>query len=102
MSEVNTMSRISIEQVKHVADLARLAMTDEEAELFTKQLDAIITFAEQLNELDTENVPPTSHVLDMRNVMREDEPEPGLPREEVLKNAPDQQDGQFRVPAILE
>ncbi|ABO65645.1 MULTISPECIES: Asp-tRNA(Asn)/Glu-tRNA(Gln) amidotransferase subunit GatC [Geobacillus] len=96
------MSRISIEQVKHVADLARLAMTDEEAELFTKQLDAIITFAEQLNELDTENVPPTSHVLDMRNVMREDEPEPGLPREEVLKNAPDQQDGQFRVPAILE
>ncbi|ADI25395.1 MULTISPECIES: Asp-tRNA(Asn)/Glu-tRNA(Gln) amidotransferase subunit GatC [Geobacillus] len=96
------MSRISIDQVKHVADLARLAITDEEAEMFAKQLDAIITFAEQLNELDTENVPPTSHVLDMRNVMREDIPEPGLPREEVLKNAPDQQDGQFRVPAILE
>lgn len=96
------MSRISIDQVKHVADLARLAITDEEAEMFTKQLDAIITFAEQLNELDTENVPPTSHVLDMKNVMREDIPEPGLPREEVLKNAPDQQDGQFRVPAILE
>ncbi|MGG3017694.1 Aspartyl-tRNA(Asn) amidotransferase subunit C Glutamyl-tRNA(Gln) amidotransferase subunit C [Geobacillus stearothermophilus] len=96
------MSRISIDQVKHVADLARLAITDEEAKMFTKQLDAIITFAEQLNELDTENVPPTSHVLDMRNVMREDIPEPGLPREEVLKNAPDQQDGQFRVPAILE
>lgn len=96
------MSRISIDQVKHVADLARLAITDEEAEMFTKQLDAIITFAEQLNELDTENVPPTSHVLDMKNVMREDVPEPGLPREEVLKNAPDQQGGQFRVPAILE
>ncbi|WPZ18674.1 Asp-tRNA(Asn)/Glu-tRNA(Gln) amidotransferase subunit GatC [Geobacillus subterraneus] len=96
------MSRISIEQVKHVADLARLAITEEEAEMFTKQLDAIITFAEQLNELDTENVPPTSHVLDMRNVMREDIPVLGLPREEVLKNAPDQQDGQFRVPAILE
>lgn len=96
------MSRISIDQVKHVADLARLAITDEEAEMFAKQLDAIITFAEQLNELDTENVPPTSHVLDMRNVMREDIPEPGLPREEVLKNAPNQQDGQFRVPAILE
>ncbi|OQP04152.1 aspartyl/glutamyl-tRNA(Asn/Gln) amidotransferase subunit C [Geobacillus sp. 46C-IIa] len=96
------MSRISIDQVKHVADLARLAITEEEAEMFTKQLDAIITFAEQLNELDTENVPPTSHVLDMRNVMREDIPAPGLPREEVLKNAPDQQDGQFRVPAILE
>ncbi|MBB6283550.1 Asp-tRNA(Asn)/Glu-tRNA(Gln) amidotransferase subunit GatC [Geobacillus subterraneus] len=96
------MSRISMDQVKHVADLARLAITEEEAEMFTKQLDAIITFAEQLNELDTESVPPTSHVLDMRNVMREDIPAPGLPREEVLKNAPDQQDGQFRVPAILE
>jgi aspartyl-tRNA(Asn)/glutamyl-tRNA(Gln) amidotransferase subunit C len=96
------MSRISIEQVKHVAHLARLAITDEEAEMFTKQLDAIITFAEQLNELDTENVPPTSHVLDMKNVMREDVPTPGIPREEVLKNAPDHQDGQFRVPAITD
>ncbi|ANB56384.1 aspartyl/glutamyl-tRNA(Asn/Gln) amidotransferase, C subunit [Anoxybacillus sp. B7M1] len=96
------MSRISIEQVKHVAHLARLAITEEEAEMFTKQLDAIITFAEQLNELDTENVPPTSHVLNMKNVMREDVPAQGLPLEDVLKNAPDQQDGQFRVPAILE
>ncbi|WP_027410409.1 Asp-tRNA(Asn)/Glu-tRNA(Gln) amidotransferase subunit GatC [Anoxybacteroides tepidamans] len=96
------MSRISIDQVKHVAHLARLAITEEEAEMFTKQLDAIITFAEQLNELDTENVPPTSHVLNMKNVMREDVPAQGLPLEEVLKNAPDQRDGQFRVPAILE
>lgn len=96
------MSRISIEQVKHVAHLARLAITEEEATMFAKQLDAIITFAEQLNELDTENVPPTSHVLNMKNVMREDVPAAGLPLEEVLKNAPDQQDGQFRVPAILE
>ncbi|WP_462412774.1 Asp-tRNA(Asn)/Glu-tRNA(Gln) amidotransferase subunit GatC [Neobacillus sp. Marseille-QA0830] len=95
------MSRISTDQVKYVANLARLAITEEEAELFTKQLDAIITFAEQLNELDTENVPPTYHVLDMKNVLREDVPKPGLPREEVLKNAPDSQDGQFKVPAIL-
>jgi len=99
---VKEMSRISIEQVKHVAHLARLAITEEEATMFAKQLDAIITFAEQLNELDTENVPPTSHVLNMKNVMREDVPAAGLPLEEVLKNAPDQQDGQFRVPAILE
>ncbi len=96
------MSRISIEQVKHVAHLARLAITEEEAMMFAKQLDAIITFAEQLNELDTENVPPTSHVLNMKNVMREDVPTAGLPLEDVLKNAPDHQDGQFRVPAILE
>jgi len=96
------MSRISTDQVKHVAHLARLAITDEEAEMFTKQLDAIITFAEQLNELDTENVPPTSHVLDMKNVLREDIPAQGIPVEDVLKNAPDHKDGQVRVPAILE
>ncbi|WP_251554834.1 Asp-tRNA(Asn)/Glu-tRNA(Gln) amidotransferase subunit GatC [Neobacillus muris] len=95
------MSRISTDQVKYVANLARLAITEEEAEMFTKQLDEMITFAEQLNELDTENVPPTYHVLDMKNVLRDDVPKPGLPREEVLKNAPDHQDGQFKVPAIL-
>ena len=95
------MTRISAEQVKHVANLARLAITEEETEKFTKQLDAIITFAEQLNELDTENVEPTSHVLEMKNVVREDSPKPGLPREEVLKNAPEHQNGQIKVPAIL-
>jgi aspartyl-tRNA(Asn)/glutamyl-tRNA(Gln) amidotransferase subunit C len=95
------MTRISNEQVKHVANLARLAITEEEAEKFTKQLDAIITFAEQLNELDTENVEPTYHVLDMKNVFREDIKQAGLPREEVLKNAPDHQDGQIKVPAIM-
>ena len=95
------MSRISTDQVKHVANLARLAITEEEVEKFTKQLDAIITFAEQLNELDTENVKPTYHVLDMKNVLREDIPQKGLPREEVLKNAPEHEDGQIRVPSIL-
>ena len=62
------MTRITIDEVKHVANLARLAITEEEAEKFTNQLDAIITFAEQLNELDTDNVEPTSHVLDMKNL----------------------------------
>ncbi|MBU8880300.1 Asp-tRNA(Asn)/Glu-tRNA(Gln) amidotransferase subunit GatC [Bacillus sp. FJAT-29790] len=96
------MSRISTDQVKHVANLARLAITEEEAEIFTKQLDAMISFAEQLNELDTENIEPTSHVLNMKNVMREDIPQKGLPQSEVLKNAPDHQDGQVKVPSIIE
>ena len=65
-------------------------------------MDGIISFAEQLNELDTENVEPTSHVLPVKNVMREDIAKEGLPVEEVLKNAPDAKDGQFRVPAIIE
>ncbi|SEM92782.1 aspartyl/glutamyl-tRNA(Asn/Gln) amidotransferase subunit C [Mesobacillus persicus] len=96
------MSRISAEQVKHVAHLARLAVTEEEANRLTQQLDKIITYAEQLNELDTENVEPTSHVLEIKNVMREDTAKPGLPNEEVLKNAPDHQDGQIKVPPIME
>lgn len=96
------MSRISIEEVKHVAHLARLAVTEEEAEQMRKELDAIITFAEQLNELDTTNVKPTSHVLEMVNVLREDVAKEGLPVEEVVKNAPDQQDGYIRVPSIMD
>lgn len=96
------MSRIIKEEVKHVANLARLAISDEEAEHFQKQLDAIISFAEELNELDTEGIEPTSHVLDMKNVLREDVPTKGLPVEEVLRNAPDHQDGQIKVPSIIE
>ncbi|PLR85637.1 Asp-tRNA(Asn)/Glu-tRNA(Gln) amidotransferase GatCAB subunit C [Bacillus canaveralius] len=96
------MSRISKDQVQHVANLARLAITEEEVEKFTKQLDAIISFAEQLNEVNTDGVEPTAHVLNMKNVLREDKPEKGLPREDVLKNAPDHEKGQFKVPSILE
>jgi aspartyl-tRNA(Asn)/glutamyl-tRNA(Gln) amidotransferase subunit C len=91
-----------MDEVKHVANLARLAITEEEAEKLTNELDAIISFAEQLNELDTENVEPTSHVLDMKNIFREDVSKPGLPVEEVLKNAPDHENGQIKVPAIIE
>lgn len=96
------MSRISMEQVKHVAHLARLAITEEEATQFQHQLDQMISFAEQLNELDTDQVAATSHVLDMKNVMREDVSKPGLPIEEVVKNAPDSEDGYIRVPAIID
>ncbi|MBB6454904.1 aspartyl-tRNA(Asn)/glutamyl-tRNA(Gln) amidotransferase subunit C [Salirhabdus euzebyi] len=96
------MAEISKEQVKHVANLARLAVTEEEVEKFSEQLGSIITFAEQLNELDTDNVEPTTHVLDLKNVMRKDESKQWLTQEEALKNAPDKKDGQFRVPSILE
>lgn len=96
------MTKITIDEVKHVANLARLAITEEEAEKFTNQLDAIIGFAEQLNELDTDNIEPTSHVLDIKNVMREDIAQAGLPVEEVLKNAPEHENGQIRVPSIID
>ncbi|WP_270182719.1 Asp-tRNA(Asn)/Glu-tRNA(Gln) amidotransferase subunit GatC [Alkalihalobacillus sp. CinArs1] len=96
------MSRITNEQVKHVANLARLEMDESEVEKFTTQLDDIISMAEQLNELDTENVEPTTHVLDLKNVLREDKVQPWLSREDALKNAPDQENGQVKVPSILE
>ncbi|GAA0430091.1 Asp-tRNA(Asn)/Glu-tRNA(Gln) amidotransferase subunit GatC [Lentibacillus halophilus] len=96
------MTDISKDQVKHVADLARLAVTEDEADKFAKQLSSIIDYAEQLNELDTENVEPTTHVLDLKNVMRDDEPKEWISKEDALHNAPDKQDGYFRVPSILE
>lgn len=96
------MASITKEQVKHVANLARLEITEEEAEMFTDHLSAIISFAEQLNEIDTDGIEPTTHVLDPKNVMRKDEPRHWITREEALKNAPDHKDGQFRVPSILE
>lgn len=96
------MAGISKEQVKHVAHLARLSVTDEEATMFEEQLSSIITYAELLNEVDTTDVQPTTHVLELTNVMRKDEATKGLTKEEILKNAPSRQDGQFKVPSILE
>ncbi|GGB67052.1 Asp-tRNA(Asn)/Glu-tRNA(Gln) amidotransferase subunit GatC [Fictibacillus barbaricus] len=96
------MSRISKDQVKHVAHLARLAVTEEEAEMLTEQLDKIIGFAEELNELDTDYVEPTTHVLELKNVLREDEVRNSVSVDEAMKNAPAQKDGQFKVPNILE
>jgi aspartyl-tRNA(Asn)/glutamyl-tRNA(Gln) amidotransferase subunit C len=97
-----TMERITKDQVKHVANLARLEFTEKEIESYAYQLDEIIAFAELLNEVETDNVEPTSHVLDVRNVLREDEMKSSLSNDDALKNAPDQKDGQFKVPSVLE
>ncbi|HSU79235.1 MAG TPA: Asp-tRNA(Asn)/Glu-tRNA(Gln) amidotransferase subunit GatC [Candidatus Angelobacter sp.] len=96
------MAGISKEDVKHVANLARLTLSEAEAERFTMDLGNIIQFAEQLNELDTDHVKETTHVLDMKNVLREDNARDWLTREEALKNAPDQENGQVKVPKVFE
>jgi aspartyl-tRNA(Asn)/glutamyl-tRNA(Gln) amidotransferase subunit C len=93
---------ISVKDVEHVADLARLDLSEEEKDRYAGQLNAILKYAEKLNELDTDGVEPTSHVLPLANVMREDEVRPSWPVEKVLANAPDEEDGQFKVPAVLE
>lgn len=96
------MAKMTKEEVIEVAHLARLAITDEEAIHFAEQLEAITNAMELLNELDTEDVEPTTHVLPMVNVLREDKAEPGLPRETVLKNVKEHIAGQVKVPTILE
>ncbi|AJK86332.1 Asp-tRNA(Asn)/Glu-tRNA(Gln) amidotransferase GatCAB subunit C [Lysinibacillus fusiformis] len=95
------MAKLTKEEVKHVANLARLAITEEEAEKFAEQLGKITDFAEQLNELDTANVEPTTHVLPLVNVMREDVAVKGLDREVMMLNVKEQEDGQVKVPAIM-
>ncbi|MBB5149030.1 MULTISPECIES: Asp-tRNA(Asn)/Glu-tRNA(Gln) amidotransferase subunit GatC [Ureibacillus] len=96
------MSKLTKEEVKHVAHLARLAITEEEAEKFAEQLGKITEYVQTLNELDTTNVEPTSHVLPIVNVMREDVAEKGLDREKVLLNVKEHEDGLVKVPPILE
>ena len=94
--------KINREQVAHVAKLARLAMTPDEAERFTEQLSNILTYVEKLNQADTSRVEPTSHVLPLFNVFREDQVRPSLPAEKALENAPDREGPFFKVPKIIE
>jgi aspartyl-tRNA(Asn)/glutamyl-tRNA(Gln) amidotransferase subunit C len=93
--------RISKEQVAHVARLARLALTDEELELYTGQLASVLAHAADIESLDIAGVPPTAHPFPLANVLREDEPQPCLDRDEVLAMAPEVEGGQFRIPRIL-
>lgn len=95
------MSRITRDDVEHVARLARLALTGDEVERLTEQLEVILEHAAQVSALDTAGVPPTAHPLPLSNVLRHDEPRPGVPRDEVLAMAPASEDDRFRVPRIL-
>jgi aspartyl-tRNA(Asn)/glutamyl-tRNA(Gln) amidotransferase subunit C len=93
---------ITLAEVEHVARLARLALSAEEKERMRGQLDAILGYIDQLQRIDTTDVPPTSHVLPLANVMREDEVRPSYPVDAMLANAPDPDGELFRVPRILE
>jgi aspartyl-tRNA(Asn)/glutamyl-tRNA(Gln) amidotransferase subunit C len=91
---------ITREEVLHVAELARLELTDEELERLGGQLNAILEAVGKVSELDLADVPPTSHPLDLVNVWAEDEPRPSLDREAALANAPEREGGFFRVPPM--
>jgi aspartyl-tRNA(Asn)/glutamyl-tRNA(Gln) amidotransferase subunit C len=93
---------ITREDVEHVAELARLELTAAEKEQFIAQLNNILTYIEKLKELDTTHVEPTSHVIPMSNVFRDDEVRPSLDRAKVLRNAPQESHFFFKVPRIIE
>lgn len=92
---------ITIGDVEYVAKLAKLELEPSEKAEYTEKLNSILEYMQQLQELDTRDIEPTTHVLPLNNVFREDELKPCLPREKALQNAPDQVDGYFRVPRIL-
>ena len=90
------------EQVKHVAELAKLKLTDAEVDLFQGQLSAILDYAARLDELDTEQIPPTAGVLPLKNVMRPDLVQPSYPRQAMLANAPATEDDFVKVKVVLD
>ncbi|GAB6184099.1 Asp-tRNA(Asn)/Glu-tRNA(Gln) amidotransferase subunit GatC [Thermodesulfovibrio hydrogeniphilus] len=94
--------KISKEMVKHISLLSRLELKEDEIEMYQEQLSRILDYVEKLNEVNTTDVEPTSHVLSLNNVFREDIVKPSISREEALKNAPDATDKFFRVPKIIE
>lgn len=96
------MSKITKDQVYHIAELARLDINEEEAGQFASQLDDMMKMVDTLDELNAANVEPMSHVFIQENVMREDKPVKGLPIEEVMRNVPDHEGRQIKVPQILE
>jgi aspartyl-tRNA(Asn)/glutamyl-tRNA(Gln) amidotransferase subunit C len=90
---------IDRDQVLHVAKLARLELSDDEVEQMATELSGILEHVDRISELDLEGVEPTSHVVELENVLRADEPAPSLERDAALANAPDPADGAFRVPS---
>lgn len=94
--------KITRKEVEHVALLARLRLTEEEKSVYLRQLDSILSYMDKLNKLNTDGIEPTTHSMPISNPYREDEVKPSLSKEEALKNAPEREDGFFRVPRIIE
>jgi aspartyl-tRNA(Asn)/glutamyl-tRNA(Gln) amidotransferase subunit C len=94
--------KLTLEEVEHIAELARLQLSEAEKSRYREQLSDILDYAARLQELDTSGISPTSSVLPERSVLRPDEPRPGLSVDELLRNAPAVDKNQFRVPPVLD
>ncbi|MDY6951167.1 MAG: Asp-tRNA(Asn)/Glu-tRNA(Gln) amidotransferase subunit GatC [Thermodesulfobacteriota bacterium] len=95
------MTKITRDQIIHVARLARLHLDEAAIALYAKQLGDILTYMDTLNHLDTEGVPPTSHAIFINNAFRQDEVRSSMPLEDALTNAPESEDGSFVVPKVI-
>jgi aspartyl-tRNA(Asn)/glutamyl-tRNA(Gln) amidotransferase subunit C len=93
---------VSVEEVRYIASLARLRFSEHEEETLARQMSSILDYMAKLNELDTSEVPPMSHVLDLYNIFREDDVLQRITRDEALRNAPDADGEYFRVPKVIE
>lgn len=93
--------KITLKEVEHVASLSRLELSPEEKKQYTETLNAILEYMEMLNRVDTSEVQPTTHVLPLKNVFREDELQDSMPKDLVLANAPVKENGCFKVPRII-
>lgn len=94
--------KLTLAEVAHIAGLARLSLTEEEILLYREQLSSILQYAQLLQELDTDGIPPTALALPTHCIMRPDEPQPSMPRDDLLSNAPATVEGMFQVPLILD
>ena len=92
---------VTVEDVKVIAQLAKLEFSEAEQRRFIEPFNQILAYVEQLNELDLDAVEPTTHVVELHNVLREDQVLPGLPREQLLENAPQHKEGLFSVPKVI-
>ncbi|SCT19611.1 Asp-tRNA(Asn)/Glu-tRNA(Gln) amidotransferase subunit GatC [Staphylococcus caeli] len=95
------MAKVTREEVEHIANLARLQITEDETTEMQNTLESILNFANQIDTAETSEIEPTYHVLDLQNVLRDDKAIEGIPQELALKNAKETEDGQFKVPAIM-
>jgi aspartyl-tRNA(Asn)/glutamyl-tRNA(Gln) amidotransferase subunit C len=103
MPGFNYMAKLSKEEIEHIARLSRLEITDEEKELYAGQLSSVLSYVEELGEVDTEGVEPTANVTGLKNVFRDDKVlESGIPHEDIAKNAPKFKNGSFVVPGVFE
>lgn len=94
--------KLSREEIEHIADLAKLALAEDELLRYQEQLSAMLEYFERIQKLDTDAIPPTATVLPLRNVMRADDPATLFERDDLLAGAPESEEGCFKVPAVLE